>query len=166
MENNIQNELIDETNQVTNERPVFLKVLCILTFVGSGLALFSGIWTVLQADSLENFEALAANPDLDIFGILDIDFEEFSKWNFYSGLATIFGSLAGLTGGLLMWNLKKVGYPIYIAAWVIPMIIGFMSISHVMPSAMQGIGIATQVVSMLFMAAFVIMYGVNLKHMK
>jgi Mg2+ and Co2+ transporter CorA len=44
-------DLLDDESNGTNELPQMLNVLTILTFIGSGLSLLSGLWGFFTMDS-------------------------------------------------------------------------------------------------------------------
>ena len=46
---------MEEQNVQTTERPVFLTVLCILTFIGSGLSLLFALIGLVAAGAIESF---------------------------------------------------------------------------------------------------------------
>lgn len=132
---NTKEEQVHVENQVTTQRPVFLTVLCILTFIGSGLALLFTLIGLLAAGAIESMASafpmptgVSAGPIKSIILLL------------------LFG--ASLYGAILMWNLKRIGFYLYTAAQVVILILGF------------------GILSLIFTAAFIIMYGLNLKHME
>lgn len=99
------------------KRPELLRVLCILTFIGSGLSLVSNsimfmvIGTVRDYYEQGKFDYLILDMDTNVLEIL------------LSVNASFFlfqGALFALTiyGAYLMWNLKKLGFHIYTIAQI------------------------------------------------
>ena len=170
-----ENEETLDINEVNPEvkRPVFITVLCILTFVGAGIGLLGALWSLFTIGQVQNtYEAL------DSFGGfgdgIGNGMEDFYRWSKISVYLNLLGNAMCLTGALVMWNLKKVGYFIYVPGQIIPLIGSFMIISSMSNLAGAGpaggmlanFGMLGFVLGALFPAAFIIMYGVNLKHMK
>jgi len=128
-------EQVNVEVEATNKRPVFITVLCILTFIGSGLGLLFSLLGVVAAGALESMtESLPIPIDMGD-GIVKT-------------IITLLLYGGSLYGAISMWNLKKLGFYIYAIAQVVLLIMGF------------------GILSLLFTAAFIIMYGVNLKHME
>ncbi|MFN3916710.1 MAG: hypothetical protein ACK4K0_03110 [Flavobacteriales bacterium] len=145
-------ENVLDSQESKPQRPVFLTVICILSFIGIGLAVLGYIGAIAMASiastAMANLDAMAAE---------------------YGGTSTYTGPSAGmiwayvgvgflttivaLLGVIKMWNLKKQGFMLYTGAQVVAILMtvvaGFFSIA-----------------SVIFPAAFIIMYGLNLKHMK
>ncbi len=120
-----------------NQRPTFLTVLCILTFIGSGLGVLGSLLLVLGMGAL-----------LGSFG------------GVMAGAGTAYAiiglilSVASLFGAIQMWKLKKTGFYIYTAANVVGIVLpvffglGFSAIGAIIP------------------VLFIVLYGLNLKHMQ
>ncbi|MBU8892492.1 MAG: hypothetical protein KOO66_06915 [Bacteroidales bacterium] len=102
---------MEEQNvQTTNQRPTFLTVLCILTFIASGLGLLFGLIGLVAAGAIESFsQYLPVGVD---GGLL-------------KSIITLVLIAASLYGAIQMWKLKKLGFYIYSAANVILLILGF-----------------------------------------
>ena len=101
---------MEEQNVQTNQRPVFLTVLCILTFIATGLGLLFGLIGLVAAGAIESFaEYLPVGVDGGIV----------------KSVITLALIAASLYGAIQMWKLKKLGFYIYAAANVIMLIMGF-----------------------------------------
>ncbi|HRW63033.1 MAG TPA: hypothetical protein P5132_06075 [Bacteroidales bacterium] len=102
---------MEEQNvQTTTQRPTFLTVLCILTFIGSGLGLLFGIIGLVAAGAIESVAAyLPVGTDSGIF----------------KSIITLILIAGSLYGAIQMWKLKKLGFYIYAAANVILLILNF-----------------------------------------
>jgi len=109
MEENVQQE---QTNQVKTERPVFLTVLLILTFIGSGLGLLFGIIGLFTAGSASSFmSGIPGMPTATLTTGMVI--------------SSIILSAASLAGAILMWQLKQIGFYLYTLAQIVALIITF-----------------------------------------
>lgn len=125
---------MEEQNvQQTNQRPTFLTVLCILTFIGSGLGLLFGLIGLVAAGALESVaQYIPVGVDSGLF----------------KSIILLVLMAASLYGAIQMWNLKKLGFYIYVGANVILLILGF------------------SIWSLIFTALFIVLYGLNLKHLE
>jgi hypothetical protein len=72
------------------------------------------------------------------------------------------GNLLCLFGALQMWKLKKMGYFIYIAGQVLPIV---SSVIYLGDFLFTSLGMTAMLTAIIFPVAFIIMYGINLKHM-
>jgi hypothetical protein len=107
---------MEKQNVQTNKRPVFLTVLCILTFIATGLGLLFGIIGLFAAGAIESIAAyLPMGTDSGLLKSII--------------MLVLIG--ASLYGAIQMWNLKKLGFYIYSAANVVMLIIGFSIFSLV-----------------------------------
>lgn len=121
----------------SGERPTFLTVLCILTFIGSA-------W-----GAIGNFVSDGS--------------QYVPMW--YK-LAILACNLATGYGAFQMWNLKKQGLMIYTGGEVLAIIMPFILIYGILPSAIADLMGAFMMIGALFPIAFLIMYWVNAKHLK
>ena len=154
-------------------RPTLLTVICILSFLGGIWGLWEGYKGAFtdgpqreleeaKAKLQESIEQMGA--DNPMAGMMEeaIDLQEKSmekaKPMGYSNLAF---SLISLAGVWLMWNLKKTGFWLYLLA-----ALGGLG---VMFWVMGGGGLLANIASLvavLITIVFIILYGVNLKHMR
>lgn len=155
------------------KRPTLLTVICILSFIGGALGLWEGYknaFTDAPAKDLEeakvqiqeSLEQLGA--DNPMAGMMEETLAmaeksvENAKTLGYSNLAF---SLISLVGVWLMWNLKKTGFWLYLLASVGGLVVMF--------SVLGGGGLfanITSIVAVIITVVFIILYGVNLKHMR
>ncbi|MBE0650819.1 MAG: hypothetical protein IH595_08250 [Bacteroidales bacterium] len=113
-----------EQNQ---KRPVLLTLLCILTFIGGGMTLFSNTVIYLMFDQFKNL--FASHPNMEFLGTkMDFAFV-FNLNKLYFLSQGIFSGLA-LAGAFLMWNLKKIGFHLYVLSQLILLIIPEIFIPH------------------------------------
>lgn len=82
-----------DTNLETGKRPGFLTVLCILTFIGSGLGIIGGLLGLVGSSALGMF-APEGTVIVQVVGLL--------------------ASVLCLFGALKMWGLYKQGFIIYV----------------------------------------------------
>lgn len=91
------------------KRPVSLTILCILTFVFSGLSCFSSLFIPLFQDLMIDF--LKSNPGYDEALMNETIRLIKAGWAYY--LVNFSLSFFSLTGAILMWKLKKTGFHFY-----------------------------------------------------
>ena len=144
---------MEETNETT--RPAFLKVLCILTWVGSGIGLISGLLAIIGSSASESAIRSLGDATLENMKMIQ-----------YAGLAC---KVLCIIGSVMMWQLKKAGFFIYLIGEVAPLVLSFIllgSLASTGGPVTGGIAAAAGVIGAIFPVAFVIMYAANLKHMK
>lgn len=158
---------------IQSARPVFLTVLCILTFIGSGLAIIGSSFSYLTADTraalirraMEDTkdkidEAGAGNSGIAekmIAGTSKMEEPENLKKNALSGIVA---AVCTLGGAIFMFRLKKAGYWLYILGTAIsiagPLYIFGGNLISMLSTVLIGIiGIV-----------FVVLYGLNLKYLR
>lgn len=146
-------DVIDDVKNEDGSLPQFLNVLTILTFVGSGLGIISNIWGFFALGSLKS---LAGN--LGSLGDATGLAKYLANAEIIIGVA-ILACIGSIVGALQMRKLKKTGFYIYAASNVVALAVALiLGGSYVM----AGMGI----VNILVTVAFIVMYGMNLKHMK
>lgn len=146
-------------------RPLFLSVICIITFVFSSLGLLGSIWgcapSTIESGLVAMLEMQAKELDFVVFNE-----SEYLKWTFYSNVAGIVGGILSVIGALAMWRLKKNGYYIYIIGYLVTTVVGFLAMSYISIGSQGGMGKAIFILNIFAMIAFFVMYGLNLKHMR
>ncbi len=151
--------------QMPPGRPVFLTILCVLSFLGVALSLvWNGIsyvgmtiGTAVMQESqvVGNLEEATENVPLagisirEVFGFLE-HVPAFA-------LVNVFAALIVLAGVILMWNLRKAGYYIYIVGELLPLI-ALVALGGVLGSFFAA-------TSSVFALLFIVLYGLNLKYM-
>ena len=131
MEN--QHFLDDTELNITNERPSFLTVLCIITFIVSGFMLLYAIFGTLtyneaavrdalevQLVEIEESPELAGNPMAKSIadGLITTTQEEIANHSILT-VIRFFTILLSLLGAFMMYNLKKIGFHVYTASKII-----------------------------------------------
>lgn len=155
-----------EVDQAPKGIPVFLKVLCILTFVGSGIGVLGALIGLATSGLANDGFRMMEHMDNGIFGDFGFNIEQMIKWQKYMNFANLGGSLLCLTGALLMWRLKKTGYFLYVPGVLIPLVVSAIGMQYIMTGFMASMGIIGVFISGLIAAAFIVMYGLNFKHLK
>lgn len=167
---------LDEFDVQPPQRPTFLKVLCILTFIGSSYAIISGTITYFNANVIANEvvkakseinqdaqnktknngkeSAFASKVAKNMAAMTDPD--NLRK----SSLGSIISSLFCLVGAFLMWRLNRNGFYSYVFGTIIGIAVPFYVFGNNFFTALS-VGV-TALIGILF----VIFYAMNLKSMK
>ena len=131
-------EVIDSSADAgAKKRPAFLTVLCILTFVGAGLGV------------LGSFGNFAVDATL--------------------GIVTLLANVLCIVGAIMMMKLKKTGFYLYVVGELLPLIYTFVVLGGLGAMNVPIFGEAVIIIYLIALViplAFIVMYGVNLKHMK
>jgi hypothetical protein len=174
METTVDNQFAAVSNEPS--RPQFLSVLCILTWIACGLIFITTVWGVVFQPSLEQQYANLENLREISPEAADKMEEALSKQQDSSQLLSTAITLIALGfsafGAWQMWQLKRMGFFIYIAGETLPYL-GFafggadaLSAASAMGGSGQAtVGIAVAVMVVLDLV-FVLMYGANLKYMR
>lgn len=157
-------------------RPTFLTVLCILTFIGSGLGIIQDIISYMNANTNADIAQTVLQDAQDKLSEAE-DSGTGAKIaeKIFSGtsdmlvpanmrkiaLFSIVASIFTLLGGILMFQLKKTGFWIYVLGTIVG-IVGPITIFGTgnLLSVFQTMGIA------FIGVIFVVLYALNLKHLK
>jgi hypothetical protein len=168
-------ENLNPENVEVSARPKFLKTLCILSFIMCGLLLITGAFGLKNI--FLTIEEIASSRDM-------IALQEMSQESYdravaaleYKDINAIFGFLTpvlSLIAVIMMWNLKKPGFILYVFAEIIPYIlIAFttgmetFNLSGGMMEKFQFVMYIVMALVVVFDIAFIIMYALNLKYMK
>ena len=168
---------MEENLTTQTSRPTFLTVLCILTFIGSGWGIVDAITDYFGAetaagaiemvdeqldeamDEMDEDENMSENQKEFIENLFGSITEELTPANIRnSSIVNIVSCILTLLGAIMMWQLKKIGYYSYIAGilvMIFGMIVVFEGALGLMIAGMAGfIGVI-----------FIVLYGLNLKHM-
>jgi len=139
-------QLLPETN---SKRPNLLTILCILTFVGSGLNLFSSI---MVAAFFDQFAVLAQDFG-EKFNLPGMELFLEAKPLYF--LASALGYAIAITGAIMMFRLKKIGFHIYTTAQILLILVPMYFFHMSGPS----------ILDIILSGTFVILYSTNLKIM-
>jgi hypothetical protein len=166
---NMSQATIQDTVEVKNKRPVFLSILCILSFIGSGIWALISLITLLMPEKIIRmaYSVLKERQGPKTEELLDpgqaemvkqmeeaflANMIEYSRMYLIAGAAiSLVLALTAIFGVARMWHLRKSGFWIYIMVNVIS--IGGMIYLE------NWIGIP-------FVVLFIILYSLNLKHLK
>ena len=167
---------MEQTTTEGPKRPQFLKVLCILSYIGTGLGLIGGLfswWTYTAAAKLmegmgdmgaaigdaageggsEAAEKMGADMSAGM-AMMGMDPHKQAM----SALIVALLNIVVFAGVMMMWKMKKTGFYIYTLGQVASIAVPFIVVGGLMGGAMGMVG-------GIFAVAFIIMYGLNLKHM-
>ena len=145
-----------QTTQTPNgqpaARPVFLTVLCILSFIAAGLAILGYITVITVMGAVSAGASALDTMAADSGATMTYTGPSAAlTWAYIIvGFVTVLISLYGV---IQMWKLKKIGFFLYVGASVVSMIMGIVY---------SGFG----VMGVIFPILFIVLYGLNLKHLK
>lgn len=168
----MENPFTEETNKV--QRPVFLTVLCILTFIGSGWGILGNLYSVftfgdintsVQIEKYTNmvgdmgqsgggeFMESFLNSSIEAMQIQATHAREIAIINLVLNLISILGAVQ-------MFYLRRPGFYLYVAAQVLLLFVTpyFTGFSMVVAMGMAAAAFVTLI--------FIILYAVNLKYLK
>ena len=160
-------EVIDSSADAgAKERPSFLTVLCILTFVGSGLGVLGGLLGLIGSSALSAF-VTQGSMAVQVMGLA--------------------AAVLCLVGAIQMWGLKKQGFALYAAGVAVSIIGGIVSaltfsstmsaVSNMAPvsemssemyaasDVMSGAVWTGAIIGIAINVAFLLMYNSNKKHL-
>lgn len=84
-----------------------------------------------------------------------------------AGIVSLVAALLCLYGVIQMWNLKKMGFYLYLVGEIVPVIVSVVTIGFASLFSFAG-GIFALIaggLGLILALAFIIMYALNLKHM-
>lgn len=147
------------------KRSQLLSILCILTFIGAGLSIVGSAlgfspWSIQKG--IDQMHEMIANS----FDPSEFSKTEFLKWSFYSNLFSLIAGVVCLVGALLMWNLNKKGYYVYILGWIIQITISILAVPHLNTSDTSTSGLIAVAFNMILMGTFIWLYGKQMKQFK
>lgn len=167
------------------ERPAFLTVLCILTFIWCGIMLITLLFEINETfflstqEQIEKMEKELEQAESIIPGITERTIGiilETEKYKIPNWLLAFIGNILSLAGAIMMWKLRRIGFWIYAVAEVIPFLLSVFAFNALKSvtgtfamfgSVFEKIGTMIAVlIILIFDAAFIGMYAANLKHMK
>lgn len=135
-------------------RPELLKILCILTFIGSGLSLISNSLMFLTIDIIKEFyengefDFLSNSMNMEALEILIS-----VKRSYFVLQAFVFA--ASLYGAYLMWNLRKAGFHLYSISQLLLVILTQIYLPN----------LPFPFFELMISLVFITFYARNLKHM-
>jgi len=145
-------------------RPTLLTVICILSFIGIGFSTIWGIITSLAGAAMSAGGEMINEAVTEAGGTADTAaMEEAGGGVMIYGVLIVLGAIVSLIGVIQMWKLKKKGFFMYIIGQVLSIASGFFLevMDPVTGETVSGFSVGS-----LFMPLiFIILYGINLKHM-
>jgi hypothetical protein len=161
------------------KRPSFLTWLCILTFIGSGWSIISSIWTYTMAAKTNIIFQESVRMKKDSTSLKDTaEFKRREHRSPFEGkikaslskivstdnmrkaaIGNFIACLLTLAGGILMWNLKRTGFYIYILGVVFAIVIPFYLYGNDL------IAVGATSFANFFGLVFIALYALNLKSM-
>jgi len=141
-------ESISPSQKEPGKRTDLLTVLCVLTFIGSGLAAFSNLFIFLSFEEMltivDEYEVEIPGFDMMMSGGRRFFITGFILYTF------------SWVGALQMWKLKKIGFHLYTGAQIFILVLPVIMI----------VSYQFSIFSLLFTAVFIAGYAINLKFMK
>lgn len=157
---------MEETNTgtaVPATRPQFLNVLCILSYIGTGLGVVMGIYHLATAGaaqaSVAMLDSMSASSTMPGMDSIMAGAAAAAKYAYVLAGVEIVANLLCLFGVLQMAKLKKMGYYLYLVGQLISIILPIVLVGF------SGLFGGIMILMAIFPIAFIIMYGLNLKHM-
>ena len=157
----MENNLSIENEQP--KRPQFITVLCILSFIGSGLSFILSLWQYFSIKASDKFLQRLSSSQDDAHGMIGGLQDTMTKAvenavpNLIIGLLC---SIICLYGAIKIWKLKKIGFFVYSVGEITPPISLFF---------LGGGGLVggTGAVLLLLLAeVWIVMYAINFNHLK
>jgi hypothetical protein len=166
MEN--RESIIDDHQYPVRERPVFITVLCILSYIGNGFLILSSLMMLLMTGffrniwnlALENGEAME-----EAGAFTNVIFDKMLLMLDYMplmGAVGLVAALINLLGVFRMWNLKRSGFYIYSVTELLPVLFNLVIYTMILGA----MGLFMSIFNLIIPVLFVILYGLNLKYMK
>lgn len=174
-------ENLSEFEEEPKSRSTLLTVLCILTFVGSGWTILSSAWAYSSAAKTEqmissvrrqNINDSASRQDSTVgkehkrksefgFKMMSTMSKMMTADNIRkSAIGAIISALFTLLGAILMWNLRRTGFYLYIAGTLVGISVPFVLYGN----NMMAVGLSS--FSSFFGLLFIALYALNLKSMR
>lgn len=169
-------DTLDNINDENAPRPKFLTVLCILTFISTGMSLVSGLYNLAfvgkQSDEqmldtkVQLTKSISDMKEMGMTGFAEM-MEKINRMtieineNFYlASMISLVTVGIGLFGAIKMWKGFKLGFHLYIVYNLL--VVGAIYL-YVSPQNIPSVVVITNII---LSAIFVFMYSRNLKWMK
>jgi hypothetical protein len=154
----------EQSVEIKKKRPVFLTILCILSFLGIIIVIISSLMNILSPSGSQKMLEKMGPMANSILG--SMDHEKYAYYNEINNYVSFIAAFVCFAGVLMMWKLKRAGYFIYALGEVTPPLMVFVLFSDFFSNPVLSLAFLVSAVLMSTAAiAFLIMYGVNLKHM-
>lgn len=136
--------------QLPEKRQTMLTVLCILTFVGSGMNLISSMMIAAFYDTF----VVVMQEFADKFNIPGMEMITETRPDFF--LVSGIFYLGAIVGAAMMLRLKKAGFHVYTIAQILLVLAPMYYMNLSSPSFLD----------VLLSGTFILLYSTQLKHMK
>ena len=133
------------------DRPKLLTVICILTFIGSGMNFISCLIFFVFYDALKEALGKAMIAFSKLFNIPESEMLVNISPSFIG--ASVIIAAGAIAGAILMWQLRKVGFHVYTVSQILLVIAPMYFFRLPAPGVMDT----------LFAGTFVLLYSLNLK---
>ena len=143
------------------KRPVFLTVLCILSFIAAGFGILGyitliGLMGAATAVSA-GVDGMSADMGSDMNNAMSAAMSAGPSagmtWAYI--IVGFLTTIVALFGVIKMWKMAKSGFMMYVGATAVSIIMGIVYY-----------GFAASIVGIVISGAFIVMYGLNMKHLK
>lgn len=161
-----------ETQPQIKDRPTFLTIVCILSFIGLGLSIFNKFISLITIKSIEYFQPLIKEgfDEAISSGGLTYNMEVFftriqtDLFDYFDHLPAILGmglafAILALIGVVLMWQMKRLGFYMYVAGRLL------VVFSHIMICGGNFFAAIVSASDGFFVAVFIVLYAMNFKHL-
>jgi len=136
------------------KRPLIISFLCIFTIFGNCIIFISGLFSLLALNLVNYFSLLPMYNDLVSYVI--------SGGTIYA-IISILLSFFTIVAASQMWNLRKMGFYLYVICKITMIIVPFV---FLVPSVFEFEVVATGIIPYIATTSiFTLLYGINLKHM-
>jgi hypothetical protein len=132
-----------EEKSGAKKRPGLLTVLCILTFIGSGLGILFWLFAIVGLGNILGF--LGKIPGFAAGG---------GESTIIVPIVFLLLAIVLLLSAIMMWNLKKMGYYLYILVKILGIVLPIILL-----------GALFKVTALIIPVIMVVLYGLNLKAM-
>ena len=143
------------------KRPVFLTVLCILSFIAAGFAILGYIAVIGLMGAASAVSGMASDMSSEMGSEMNDAMSAAMAATPGVGLTWAYiivgfiTTIVGLFGVIKMWKLQKSGFMMYVGATVVSLIMGIVYS-----------GFGASIVGIVISAGFIVMYFLNTKAMK
>lgn len=146
--------------------PTGLNILTILTFIGSGIALVTSIWSFINAEKgykdLQDAQTKLTEAPAWAKGMMGPEMLEVSRKSMENKLPLlllgIVAALLCIYGAIEMRKLKKQGFILWLAGELLPIVAGLLFIG-------TGLFTGVALIGSLFPVVFIILYLVQRKYL-
>jgi hypothetical protein len=141
----MEENLIDNSD-LESERPAFLSVLCILTWIGSALV------------ALVNAGAAVT--------LWYVNEKVYADWQILALAGFVAGSAICTVGSIHMWKLRKKGFYVYVAGQLLPMGLLLADVLSKDLTSLHWLKFFTLIAWIVVPVLFMVLYSLNLRHLK